>query len=73
MCPWMIQRSRSPAMAAPRLLRTSGSAIQQSRMLMPDAAHASATAFTSAAVFFSIHSAPKPISLTSRPVRPSSR
>ena len=73
MWPWMIQRSRVPANAAPRLLRTSGPAIQQSRMLMPASSQRSTTARTSAADFFSIHSAPKPISLTSSPVLPSSR
>ena len=66
----MIQRSRLPAMAAPRLERTFGSGIQQSSMLMPAASQRSTTALTSAALWRSSHSPPRPISLTDKPVFP---
>ena len=71
-CPWMIHRSRFPAMAAPIFDRTLGSAIQQSRILIPWASQQSMTAFTSSALWRSSHSAPRPISLTFSPVFPSS-
>ncbi|CUP46781.1 Uncharacterised protein [Flavonifractor plautii] len=72
-CPWMIHRSRFPAMAAPMLERTLGSGIQQSRMLIPWASQQSMTALTSSALWRSSHSAPRPISLTISPVFPSAR
>ena len=70
----MTQRSRRPRSrrASPRLERRVGSGIQQSRMFTPAASAASTTVRASCGVP-SIHSPPKPISLTLRPVRPSSR
>src|SRR5699024_12233269 len=68
----MIHFSRFPAIAFPMLERTFGSAIQQSRMLIPCSSQQSITAFTSSVLWRSSHSPPRPISLTFSPVLPSS-
>lgn len=72
-CPWMYHFSLCPASAFPMLVRTLGSDIQQSRILMPHSRQRSTTCFTSASLCRSSHSPPRPISLTRSPVLPKIR
>ena len=57
--------------AIPTLVRTFGSLIHISRILMPCFSHSFTTRIQSSRLWRSIHSEPKPISLTIRPVLPS--